>query len=100
MIQRFTSSHDVSLSEEDADYGPAGSDHDNDVESNVSDNDVKSQDADSADSADTYVSRGLRPWTQDEQRWETASAPSRWNPSPSASRARRSTAVAATSEQV
>ena len=58
------------------------------VESNVSDNDVKSQDADSADTADSYVSCGPRPWTQDEQRWETASAPSRWNPSPSASRAR------------
>ena len=91
----FSYSYEVSLSDDDADYGSAGSAHDNDVESNVSYNDAQSQGADSADSEETYVSGGRRPWTrtsrgipEDEHKWETASLPSRWDPSPSASRAR------------
>ena len=60
VIHAFTQEAD--FVEDDVDYGTAGSGHDNDVESNVPDNDVQSQDADSADFADTAVSGGHRRW--------------------------------------
>ena len=98
LAKKISASYEVSLSDEDVDFGSAGSAHGKDVESNVSDDDAQSQGADSAASIETYVSCGAgykmrpsrgkpeerRPWTrpsrgkaEDEHTWEIASLPSR-----------------------
>ena len=120
LVKQITPNFEVSLSEDDVDFGSAGSAHGNDVESNVSDDDAKSQGADSAADMDKFydlcrklkekATRGVshkmrpsrdkqeerRPWArlshgqaEDEIAWDTASLPSHWEPSRSASRHRR-----------
>ena len=54
LVNNIRPNFEVSLSEDDVDFGSAGSAHGNDVESNVSDDDAKSQGADSAADIDKW----------------------------------------------
>ena len=61
LAKKISANYEVSLSDEDVDFGSAGSARGNVVESNVSDDGTQSQGADSADSIETFASCGVSP---------------------------------------